>query len=51
MGALKFEGGSTKGERKLECHYCHATDHLVADCPVLKEKKEKEKAASATTQN
>ena len=44
---LKAQVGSLKPERTkgLECHYCHATDHLVADCPVLKEKKEKEAAA------
>ena len=40
---LKAQFGSLSKSKTPECHYCHSTDHLVADCPVLKEKKEREK--------
>ena len=50
---LKSQLGSLRPEKekKPECHYCHSTDHLVADCPVLKEKKEKERLSQEKKEN
>jgi len=41
-----LKSGATPSDQK-GCSYCHGLDHFVKDCPVLKEKRERQAAAKA----